>query len=225
MKMRYRIEDTYGCLLVRHVETDRVVGAAFERLCYMDGKIFDICETFNNTGQMVASASNATVRNPLTTPAVALAYHVDPADVKSAEPNAQADRVEQRLGNLIADTAFAFARGFCEAAGPGLTPKTRDQFAASLAELASLCRISRAGCYNATARTHEPYFANPAPSGPRLAFPYAAQVYGMRELRARRPDLNDAERQKLLGWVLRWVADGLSRAEQEIKEEKKRLAA
>jgi hypothetical protein len=158
------------------------------------------------------------------TAAQALAYHADHPDLKSAQCNAQADRVERRLGKLIADTVLAFARGFCEAAGRGLTAETRDQFAASLAELASLCRVSRAGCFNATTRTIEPYFASLLPSG-RLDFSVAAEWYGMRELQARHPDLSDAERQKLLGWVLRWLADALSRAEQEINAEKKRLAA
>ena len=47
----------------------------------------------------------------------------------------------------------------------------------------------------------------------------------MRELQARRPDLTRAEQEKLVGWVLQWVSGALSRAEQEIKAEKKRLAA
>jgi hypothetical protein len=144
--------------------------------------------------------------------------------LKDADSNVEEDRVERRLGALIADTALAFARAFCEAVGPGLTADTRDQFAASLAELASLFRVSHAGCFNATTRTIEPYFANPLP-GPRLNFSDAAEWYGVWELQARHPDLTYAEREKLLGWVLRWVADALSRAEQEIKAEKKRLAS
>lgn len=221
--MRCRIEDADVCLLVRHVETDRVIGVALERRVYFsDGRVVEICETFNNAGEMLATVSTQHHRFPMQTAAQALAYHADHSDLKSAERNAQSDRVERRLGKLIADTALAFARGFCEAAGQGLTAETRDQFAASLAELASLCRISRAGCYNATARTIEPYFANPAPSGPWLAFPDAAQVYGMRELQARHPDLSDAEVQKLLGWVLRWMSDAQSGVEQEIKAETKR---
>jgi hypothetical protein len=86
------------------------------------------------------------------------------------------------------------------------------------------CRISRAGCYNATARTIEPYFASLLPRG-SLDFSVAAEWYGMRELQARRPDLTRAEQEKLVGWVLQWVSGALSRAEQEIKAEKKRLAA
>jgi hypothetical protein len=230
MKMSYRIEDAEpdGWLLVRHVETDREVGTAFEYPVYIDGRVVDYFNVYNNAGEEVGFTTSGFHHFPLEIAAKAIAYYEKDngfPDLKDADWNAQSDRVERRLGKLIADTALAFARGFCEAVGQGLTAETRDQFAASLAELGSLCRLSRAGCYNATARTIEPYFANPAPSGPRLAFPDAAQVYGMRELRARRPNLSDAERQRLLGWVLRWVADARSLAEQIIKAEKKRLAA
>jgi hypothetical protein len=227
MKMRYRIEDADVCLLVRHVETDHEVGVAFEYPVYIDGRVVDYFKVFNNAGEEVGFTTSGFHRFPLEIAAQAIAYYEEHngfPDLKDADWNAQAGRVERRLGKLIADTALAFARGFCEAAGRGLTAETRDQFAASLAELASLCRISRAGCYNATARTIEPYFAWPLP-GSRLNFSDAAEWYGMLELEARCPDLTCAEREKLLGWVLRWLADALSRAEQEIKAEKKRLAA
>jgi hypothetical protein len=229
MKMSYRIEDAEpdGWLLVRHVETDREVGTALEYPVHIDGRVVHAFKTFNNAGEEVGFTTSGFHSFPLEIAARAIAYYEEHngfPDLKNANWNAQSDRVERRLGKLIADTALAFARGFCEAVGQGLTAETRDQFAASLAELGSLCRVSRAGCYNATARTIEPYFANPLP-GMRLNFSDAAQWYGMCELQARRPDLNDAERQKLLGWVLRWVADALSRAEQEINAEKKRLAS
>jgi hypothetical protein len=223
MTMRYRIEDEDGCLLVRHIETDRVVGAALEYPVYIDGRVVDVCYTFNSAGEEVAFTSTDFHGCPMQTAAQALGK-TDHPDLKKANWNAQSDRVERRLGNLIADTALAFARALCEAAGRGLTPETRDRFAASLAELASLCRISRAGCYHATARTTEPYFASLLPTG-RLDFFDAAEWYGWRELQARHPGLSHAELQRWLGWVLRWVADGLSRAEQEIKAEKEKLAA
>jgi hypothetical protein len=212
--MRYRIEDANSYISVRHVETDREVGAALERRVYFfDGRVVEVCETFNNAGDMLATVSSQHHSFPMQTPAIALANHeeyYDYPDLKGAEWNSQADRVERRLGNLIADTASAFARAFCEAAGRGLTAETRDKFAASLAELASLYRVSHAGCFNATARTVEPYFASLLP-GPRLNFSDAAEWYGMRELYARHPDLSHAEVQKLLGWVLRWLSDILSR--------------
>jgi len=224
--MRYRVEDEDGCLLVRQLETDRVVGAALEYPVYIHGRVVDYCRVFNKTGESEVGITTSDFHPfPLQIAAQAIAAcHADHPAPEGAEWNAQPDRVERRLGNLIADTALAFARAFCEAVGRGLTAEARDQFAASLAELASLCRISRAGCYNATARTHEPYFANPLP-GRRLTFSDAAEWYGMCELRARQSHLSDAEVQKLLGWVLRWLSDALSRAEQGIKAEKRRLAA
>jgi hypothetical protein len=211
--MRYRIEDANDYISVRHVETDREVGAALERHIYIDGRAVDVCNTFNNAGEWLAVASSELHSFPLQTAAIALANHEEYygfPDLKGAEWNVHADRVERRLGSLIADTALAFARGFCEAAGRGLTAETRDQFAASLAELASLCRIGHAGCFNATTRTHEPYFANPLSCRTRLNFSDAAEWYGMRELRTRHPDLSDAEQQKLVGWVLQWLHDALS---------------
>ena len=117
------------------------------------------------------------------------------------------DRVERRLGVLLADVALAFARAFCE--GSSLNAETRDDFAASLAELASLWVVSRAGSFNAKTRTIEPYFANPSPSGQRLTFSGAAQTYGIQALGERHPDLTDAERQKVLSWVLQWLHDAL----------------
>jgi hypothetical protein len=213
--MLYRIEDANDYISVRHVETDREVGAALERRVYIDGSAVDVCNTFNNAGEWLAVATSQLHSFPLQTAAMALADHeeqYDFPDLKCAEWNVHADRVERRLGSVIADTASAFARAFCEAAGSGLTDETRDQFAGSLAELASLCRIGHAGCFNATTRTHEPYFANPLSCRKRLNFSDAAEWYGMLELRTRHPDLSDAEQQKLVGWVLRWLSDLLAAA-------------
>ena len=172
--MRYRIEDANGYISVRHVETDREVGAALEgEYLHMDGRVFELCHSFDLAGRKLATVSSQTVRSPMRTPAIALAHHEEangfPA-LKGAAWNDHAGRVERRLGSLIADTALAFARGFCEAVGPGLTPTTRDQFAGSLAELAALWRVSCVGCFNATTNMEEPYFANPESSGPRLDF-------------------------------------------------------
>ena len=223
--MRYRLEAWNGDMSVRHVETDREVGAALQgNHIDMEGRVFEVCSTFNNAGSKLATVSSQTVPFPMRTPAIALANHEEYCgfrDLNCAAWNDQAGRLERRLGSLIADTVFAFARGFCEAAGPGLAPKTREQFATSLAELAALWRVSSVGCFNATTRTDEPYFTNPEPSGPRLDFPGAAQAYGMGELRARHPNLNDAERQKLLGWVLQWLGDVLTN-EQAGKRSRRR---
>jgi hypothetical protein len=226
MKMRYRLEeDANGYMSVRHVETDRAVGTALERPVYIDGKVVNVFETFNNAGECVGYTAGYTSSYfhsfPFEIAAKAIANHEELLgfpDLEGADWNVKGDRVERRLGNLVADTALAFARGFCEAVGHGLTAETRDQFAASLAELASLSRVSRAGCFDATTRTIEPYFASVLG---RLDFSHAAELYGMWELRARCPDLTCAEREKLAGWVLRWLSDLLS--DERVNQKRRRI--
>src|SRR5947209_5522956 len=121
--MRYRIEDADGYISVRHAETDREVGAALEgKYVDMDGRAFELCHSFDLAGRKLASVSTQTVRFPMRTPAIALAHHEEYygfPDLKGAAWNDNAGRVERRLGSLLADTVFAFARGFCEAVGSG----------------------------------------------------------------------------------------------------------
>jgi hypothetical protein len=214
-RMYYRLEDERDYVSIKHVETDSEVGYVGHGnfVDRRDGRISFGCRIFNNEGEKLATLTELMIDCPMRCAAIAAAnYQIDNnfADLKEAPWNDHADRVECRLGTLLADTALAFARGFCEARGDGLTAETRDKFAGSLAELSSLWWVSLFGSFNADERREEPYFANPCPTGPRLTFSGAAQVYGMRELRTRHPDLCDAERHKVLGWVLQWLSDLLS---------------
>jgi hypothetical protein len=231
MKMYYRLEPELDHFLVKHVETDREVGYSFYReLVRADGSTFHLCQIYNNAHQELASVPSTVIGFPLRCPAITLSFHQSEngfPDLEGATWNANADRVERRLGTVLADTAGAFARAFCEATGQGLTAETTDKFATSLAELADLWLVSRVGSfnYNAGRGTEEPYFANPLPSGPRLTFSGAAQAYGMRELHRRHPDISDAERQKLLGWVLQWLSDALSNEREEQEKDRERSRA
>ncbi|HZR89953.1 MAG TPA: hypothetical protein VFB02_24375 [Bradyrhizobium sp.] len=231
MKMYYRLEPELDYFLIRHVETDREVGHAFcTQLIRADGSTYDLCTVYNNRYVNLARVPSTMLKFPIRCAAVAAASHqayYDFPDLKGAVWNAHSDRVERRLGALLADTAWAFARACCEATGQGLTAETKEKFGTSLAELAALWGVSRVGSlnYNAGRGTEEPYFANPLPSGPRLTFSGAAQVYGMRELRARYPNISDAERQKLLGWVLQWLSDALSNERREQEKEREREVA
>jgi hypothetical protein len=74
MKMRYRIEDTDGCLLVRHVETDREVGAALEFPVYIHGRVVDYFRVFNNAGECVGFITSDFASFPLEIAATAIAY-------------------------------------------------------------------------------------------------------------------------------------------------------
>jgi hypothetical protein len=228
--MRYRVEHSNEYLPVRQVETDREVGYALDQLMPVDGRVVEVCNIYNHAGEWLAVTSSDFHKAPLQIAAIAVARHEeanDFIDLKDRDWNAPTDRIERRLGNLLADTIGAFAYGLCEAVGPGSSTQTQDQFAALLAELASLWRVSRVGCYDADTRSEEPYFANPSPSGPRLTFSGAAQAYGMRELRERYPNLSDAERQRMLGWVLQWLQDTLllARANNIQQSKSKRRAA
>ncbi|RZN32307.1 hypothetical protein [Bradyrhizobium sp. Leo121] len=225
MKIYYRLEQERDYFLIKHVETDCEVGYAFYgEAVRPDGTSFDVCRIFNNAGQELAAPTSLTCEFPIRCAAQAVAAHEKHygfPDLKGATRNADVDRVERRLGILLADSAAAFARAFCEALAKGLTDATKEKFAGSLAELSSIWWVSRVGCFDATNGVEEPYFANPISSEPRLTFSGAAQAYGMREMRKRHPDLNDAERQKLLSWVLQWLDDALS---NELAEQQKELA-
>jgi hypothetical protein len=222
--MYYRLEAELDYYLIKHVETDREVGHVyFYDAVQADGSISQGCRLYNSALECIPTSII-----PITRAAMIAAVHQEHygfPDLKGAEWNVHSDRVERRLGTLLADTAWAFARAFCEASDQGLTAETTDKFATSLAGLGSIWLASRGGSYNATDCTDEPYFANPLPSGPRLTFSGAAQAYGMRELRERYPNLSDADRYKLLRWVLQWLSDLLWNERKEQEKERERALA
>jgi hypothetical protein len=214
-KMYYRLEYENDHIAIKHVETDRELGYVNpDEFVYPDYKgTFHGCRIFSREGNQLAVVTPLHHPCPMQCGAIAAAHYDEYnnyPDLNGVPWNDHNDRVELRLGALLADTGLAFACGFCQAIGAGLKAKTRDEFAGSLAKLSSLWWISRFGSFNASNHTLQPYFAMPSPSDLRLTFSSAAQVYGMRELRARYPNLSDAERQKLLGWVLQWLSDFLS---------------
>jgi hypothetical protein len=226
--MLYRVEDANGFMPVRHVGTDRHVGDALNHLVCFENRVVEVCNTFNDAGEWLAVTSSDFHQAPLQIAAKAVARHEAAKGFPGLACNVDTYRIERRLGSLLADTVSAFSCGLCEAVEPGLTQETHDQFAGLFAELASLWRVARVGCFNADTRKEEPYFTNPDSSGPRLTFSGAAQAYGMRELYERHPDLNLAERQKLLNYVLQWLQDALILARtndiQESKSERRAAA-
>ena len=221
--MLYRLEQEDGHFLVLHLKTEREVGyALLGEAIGPGGSTVDVCSTFNNAGQRLASVAGSTCVFPMRTAPIALAAHQkhhNYPDLKDASPNNGPDRIGRHLGAVLADTISAFARGLREATRQGLTAGTRDQFAASLADLASIWWVSLAGCFDAATGREEPYFKNLLPSGPRLSFSGAAQMYGMRELRQRYVDISDGERQKLLNWALQWLSDALSNELEKQKQD------
>jgi hypothetical protein len=161
-------------------------------------------------GHELATVTTLHHSYPMTCATVAIANHQEHykfRDLKGAARNDLADRVERRLGALLADAIFAFSRCPFEPAGGGRCAEIKEKFAGSLAELTSIWWVSRSGCFNATRRNYEPYFANLQLSGPRLSFSGAAKVYGMQELRARHPNLSDSELRRPLDWALQCLSD------------------
>jgi hypothetical protein len=216
----YRIEREDGDYFsIRHVETDQELG----RICAgtfvdRDRGLLDGYIVVNNVDDELVKQTGPHGVSPLVTACRAVAANQEYrgySELKGAAWNTGPGRLECRLGTLIADTARAYARCVLEACSQVLTPQTRDACAQSLAALGDLFMASQAGCFNATANKDEPYFTNPLSSYPRLNFLHAAVIYGLAALRIRYPDLTDAERQKVLVWVLGWLADLLANYETD----------
>ena len=220
--LHYRIEREDDYFSIRHVETDQELGhiASGTFVNRVHGRLIDGYMIVNNAGDELAKLTGPNCVCPSVSGPRAIALNEEYQRFRNLNPAACAwntgpGRLELRLGALLADAALSFARGFCEASNQGLTAQTRDEFAQSMAELADLWMISQAGCFNAYTREEEPYFANPWPSRPRLNFVTAALVYGSAVFRFRYPDLSDAERDKMLGWVLAWLSDLLRNDHQD----------
>jgi hypothetical protein len=221
MKMLYRLErEEENYFSVRHVETDQELG----RICTgtfvdRDRGLVDGYTVENNAGDELVKQVGAHMVSPLVTAPRAVALNQEYRNYSELNGVASANlgRLECRLGTLIADTARAYARCLLEASNQALTAQTKDACAQSLAALGDLFMVSQAGCFNPTSRKEEPYFTNPVPSHPRLNFGPAAVIYGLSALRIRYPDFTDAERQKLLDWVLGWLADLLANDEEDCK--------
>jgi hypothetical protein len=214
--MYYRLEAEHNNISIRHVETDRELGYVRpgEYIHPDYSGTFHGCRIFDMAGHELATVTTLHHSRPMSCAAVAVAneqQHYNFRDLKGAARNDLADRVERRLGTLLVDAIFAFSRCLFDTADDGPCAETKEEFARSLTELTSLWWVSRSGCFNATRRTHESYFSNLLASEPRLSFSGAAQIYGIRELHSRHPNLTDAELRRALGWALQWLSDLLLR--------------
>jgi hypothetical protein len=214
--MRYRMEAIEDELIIRNVETDLLLGSVL-RPCIVDPHdpnrlIFTGCTVLNQDGDRIASISTITMPNPLEQAAAAVAnyeeYYGYPG-FKGGTQGAQPDRIERRLGTLLADAVSPIARGLLECRSSGLKAETKETCSELLAQVGDIWYASRFGSFDAERRVIDPYFANGR--YPRMSFAAAAQHYGMLELRIRFPDVSEATLKAVLSWPLDLLDDLLNR--------------
>src|SRR5262245_49087734 len=116
MKMLYRLEnDERNWLVIKQVETDQEVGFALRlRLFHPDGSVTVACELYNTALRKLDTLHGAYRAHPVFCALMSSAWRheqEDHSDLSGLKRSVHADRVERRLGTLLADTALAFARG------------------------------------------------------------------------------------------------------------------
>jgi hypothetical protein len=105
------------------------------------------------------------------------------AGLGTAEP--KPDRIERRLGEVLADLAVETIQGGLQCGNGGLSAATKEKCVSLLCEAYRIWYASRFGSYDAERRVFEPYFLGYAHNLPRLEFADAARLHGMTELRVR----------------------------------------
>lgn len=208
--MRYRLEKLHDDkLVIRNVETDVILGSAV-LLGTSDPRDPDrwtitACKILNRKGVELATIGPPNVPRPLEEAATAVAMHeayYGYPGFKVVAKDPQPNRIERRLGTLLADAVSEIARALIERGNGGLKSKTKRRCGKLIAQLHGIWYASRFGSFNAERWADEPYFANIPASGPRLSFAEAAQVHGMFELRMRHPDVSEEALKLALSWPL-----------------------
>jgi hypothetical protein len=105
------------------------------------------------------------------------------AGLGTAEP--KPERIERRLGEVLADLAVEAIQGGLQHRNGGLSAGTKEKCVSLLCEAYRIWYASRFGSFDAERRVLEPYFLSYAHHLPRLEFTDAARLYGMTELRGR----------------------------------------
>jgi hypothetical protein len=219
--MRYRLEILDDeSLVVHNVETGLILGGVIARLADHPHdparKIVSSCTVLNNAGVELATIINRTVPSPLSVAAVAVANHERFLDYPGLREHSAErclpNRIEQLLGTLLADICAEVATGIIQCGNGGLEGSTKERCARLIAELHAIWYVSLFGSFDdERRRAYDPYFSNITSSGPRLSFPQAAAVYGMRELRRRFADIGDATLRQLLAWPLELLRSTVER--------------
>jgi hypothetical protein len=208
--MRYRLEVIEDEIVVHNVETGLILGTVFPHdVEYVDrpDQTFSACTVLNDAGDELAMISDRTVRNPLGKAPVAVATHERycgyPGFKAHAAERRRRNRVENRLGTLLADICREVAGGLIEYQTGGFKNWPKDKCAGLIDELYAIWYASCFGSFSDETRlADDPYFCNLTPSGPQLSFLQAARIYGMNELRRRFPDESEEALSEVLCWPL-----------------------
>ena len=213
--MRYRMEAIEDELIIRNVETDIQLGTAVP--FWMNDPNDPIhpifgCSVLNKDADKIATISTITVPNPLEMAPVAIANYEAMSGypgIKDGAKNPDPQRIERRLGTLLAEAVSVGALGLIECQSGGLKAETKETCSELLAQVGDIWYASRFGSFDAERRVIDPYFANGR--YPRMSFAAAAQHYGMIELRIRFPDESETTLKKVLSWPLDLLDDLLNR--------------
>ncbi len=208
--MRYRLEQLHDDkLVIRNVETDAKLGYV-DRIWLPHPSrphewMLSGCTIRNRKGVELATIGPPNVPRPLQEAAKAVATHeayYGYPGFKVVAKDPQPNRIERRLGTLLADAVFEIACALIERGNGGLKSKTKRRCGKLIAQLYAIWYVSRFGSFNAERWATEPYFANVPASGPRLSFAEAVQIHGMFELRMRYPDASEATLKLGLSWPI-----------------------
>ena len=144
--------------------------------------------------------------SPLHRAAAAVALHEEYSgysDFKAIAEHPDPQRIEFKLGELMADIAAAIARAYIEHADGGLKPDTKEKCSVLLVELFQIYWASSFKSFNAERGVWEPYFSNAPADAPRMIFPEAALHYGVYYMEQRFPKTAEATLKAVLSWVLK----------------------
>ena len=172
------------------------------------------CKVVNSLGGVIAELLSENYKrselSPLHRAAAAVALHEEYSgysDFKAIAEHPDPQRIEFKLGELMADTAAAIARAYIEHGDGGIKVETKEKCAALLAQLFQIYWASSFKSYNAERRVWEPYFSNAPTDAPRMIFPDAARHYGMYYMEQRFPHIDEAALKLVLSQVLEILDD------------------
>ncbi len=199
--MRYRAEELGPekdhTIAIRNVETDLVLGLV---LPHSKDELTDVLTlggtiaTFENKMGVLEHATHAVARYE---------EHYGYPDLRDCRPNPQPDRIERRLGTIMADAVCCFSQALVDKVNGVTNDLVKKKFGELVAELFPIYSVSQTGSLNGENRQIEPYFASVPVYYNRLHFSDAALMHGLFELQTRVRHADEGASKVLLLEVLK----------------------